>query len=281
MKRVRDNALVDLTTGETLRGDELFSDKQRALLILAQSDFKTVASFEQSSRRARALVVDNAVWKRLFERDYAHAYASAIDPNSWRNKIDNHTIEEREGRGETYWKRYYQFMVKTGIEIDVHYKREWKKSIDKVERVPNFWTITVDDRYVVRLLPYVNTVGDTFLNPSGRRHEPTDGWKLCRKPGTNIFYFFPSSYVDWVTFSPPARGENHPNNVVYIDMNTTSHTIVPYDPEMENYDFIHYRFGNGLVYLQSIDGFEWYVFDSYDNYKLLVIIPFSLRKFLV
>lgn len=282
MKRVRDEELVDLTTGEILRGDELFSDKQRTLLILAQSDFKTVSAFEQSSKRARALVVDNAVWRYLFERDYPYTYATAIKPGSWRMresvrvKIDAYTIEEREGRGETYWKRYYEFLVKNKRQIDAH---------ERVRHVgtaynPRGWTVQTQPGYI-SLYQYKERHDDErFVNPSGLLYVRMAGWILRREPGTNKFYFYPANYANVATLVKPAAGENHPKMVVRFDMNNFTHSAIPWFPEVGLYEFIDYRRGTGVAYIQSIDGFRWFVFSGARAPQIFILKP-DVRDILV
>ena len=56
MKRVREEQLIDPFNGDVLVGDAIFADKQRLLLILATSDSKVIATFEQVSKRAQAFV---------------------------------------------------------------------------------------------------------------------------------------------------------------------------------------------------------------------------------
>lgn len=227
MKSVRDEDVL----AKGVCGDVLYNNKQRTLLILAYLDYKDIAAFEQVCVSTRAFVFEHHVWTALFKRDYPYALPS-----------DDH------------WKGYYEHMVKTTRVIDKHWNIQRELSVEKVTLCPRGWTLT----FTASLSSYWENWD--FYNPSGLKPK---GWKLFRQQGTNIFYYYPRTYYTIGTLIKPSHGENHPKNVVCINMDIKQTNVIPWFNDVMIYDEIYYRYNNGIKYMLSIDGLECFIFSGY------------------
>lgn len=243
-KRHREESLVDPSSGETLRGDELFADKQRLLLILEQMDHRTVSAFEQASKRAREFVQGRHVWRTLFQRDYLEIFHNAGGNNmsdEIKKKIDGYTVFDRKRREETYWKRYYEFL---------------KKSEESLQEFGLF------TRGRLHPLNWRRTEGVRFMTPRGNPqfHEYVNHeWRFRHDSINDILYYYPF-FVDHSTGTDIPESQQHPEYAIAFSMameNVPSYNIIPWDPSIETFKIINVGSPMGPVYVRSKDGFYW------------------------
>lgn len=233
---------MDPTSGETLRGDELFADKQRLLLILEQMDYRTVSAFEQASKRAREFVQGRQIWRMLFKRDYLEIFHNAGGNNmsdDIKEKIDGYTVFDRKRREETYWKRYYEFLKKSDESL-----REFK-TFRRIRDYPMGWRRSDGIRFVT---PSERPEFDDF-----RESE----WRIRHVSSNDTIYYYPL-YVDQTDGTYIPESQKHPPLVIAISMeNLHPYHIITWDPIIMNGTIIETRPTRSAPYIRSNDGFYW------------------------
>lgn len=275
-------ALEEYLSDPAVNGAELFADKQRLLLILKDVDFQTLSRFEKASVQARQFVQAHPeLWRVLFQRDYPDVYYNVVEhgtnrmKDDIRNKIDMYTIAARKGNESTYWKRYYEFLVKTTREIH-GYDTWWdSKVLARTMPIPRGW-IYHENKNVD--LTARNTI---FKNPYGDILSLS--WILKHDPRTSVFYFYPTE-EDAISVENYERpDQTQPTSVIKIDMNTVTVSIVPWDDAIYDYNEIK---TSPDTYMCGPDGFTWfrYIKRNVGNGQLrgfIESISPPKRKFLV
>lgn len=111
--RVNGGAPMAVMEAVSVHGEE-------ALHVIMEQPIMTyqmMGQLEKVSRAARAWVQTKQLWARLCYRDYKVAYFTcklAVGSDmrqDWKDKFD--TISQRPRRQETYWKRLYEYMLRT------------------------------------------------------------------------------------------------------------------------------------------------------------------------
>lgn len=86
--------------------------------LLANATYRDIGTvYERASPMAAAWIINKQVWKLLFARDYPLQYALATDAEGDMNEETRYrlsmlTPQAKRYREHTYWKRYYEFIIK-------------------------------------------------------------------------------------------------------------------------------------------------------------------------
>lgn len=122
MHHVPGGGLLDFhdALGQIRNVDVLFGRYSDVTLqhLLANATYRDIGTvYERASPMAAAWVIAQQVWKRLFARDYPLQYALAIDAGGNMNGDTRYhlsmlTPAAKRYREHTYWKRYYEYVIK-------------------------------------------------------------------------------------------------------------------------------------------------------------------------
>lgn len=252
-KRPREESLVDPTSGALLRGDELFADKQRLLLILEKADYQTVSAFERASKRAREFVRHHQIWRTLFQRDYSDVYQRAflIKPlrmsDGYKQLIDSFTVAHRKGREETYWKRYYEFLVKTREQMEFFVIRRNNRKISS--SAPPDWDPHLGSKIDLTQFHYPHEIDGNVP----RRFT----WIMRRDPNENTVYYY-RIFVRTNGENVPEM-ELHPKYVAKFNMYALSENgKMEWFDELASYESV-IDHGHIVDAVSSHQGFMWCV----------------------
>lgn len=215
--------------------------------------------------------VERQIWRSIFERDYPSVYQNAIGPGnamkqSIKQKIDALTVVYRQGRAETYWKRYYEFL---------------KKSEESIEdlNAKHYPTFTPDeyvnwrDKYNAAKQTLKRTDGIRYISwredNEVFRYSQFDEWIFRHDPNNDTMYYYP---IGMDIMEP----QHNTVAVIVISMtNLQSAQIVPWNPLMEQAVELDLF---DVPFVRSKDGFYWIrihytMMDKFEPSNILVSQP--------
>lgn len=110
-------------------------------------------------------------------------------------------------------------------------------------------------------LNHIMTDWNKWVNPSGLRYNPIQGWSLYKdKNNSTIAYLFPSSYYFISEPQIPKKDENHPTIMLKIEFSPENEPYKISEISWDNNllgEYLHYRRGDGRVSF----------YDDYHQYK--------------
>lgn len=177
--------------------------------VIDSVTFNQLGTVMEKNKAAAAWIVKRDIWRHLFARDYHTQYTVAIAEDGRHMKAEQmarlDSISQQPGRTHTYWKRYYEHMVKLRpLNVDdapsvLHNARTWSPPAP------------LND---IRVHPFgfrVTTVGGRGILNGFRLLLPTEV-AVAREPSV-IAYFVPrySTITDvarWALFTAENPEEN-------------------------------------------------------------------------
>lgn len=170
-------------TFETLIGDPLFE-------IIRYLDYQAVNSLCSTDRRLRSFCETRRrdIWRYLVARDFPESYPDLLKQSS----------HETNGSGN-YWKKFYIYATNV---------KEGRVKFKFLAKSPSLYIVKRD---------YMNPI---WANPSGLAPNPASYYFLrLDKTDRAIAYYYPTSYsvINSRIRIPP--GENHPINLVRVNLN--------------------------------------------------------------